>query len=541
MATVKYTGLISEFIGSIGGTTFQKTNSGNIVRLKPNQKFSSSQAQAKYMSIFSTIVNSWANLSGTQQLAWSAFATANPHINRWGSTKTLSGFQMFVMCNCNLINEGLPTIANAPLSYTWLAVQPYTIVAFANSLHIDWNPVFNNPSYDLVIYASAPTKAGTVKNRKNLFVIWHGQINNLSILDITSAYETNFGVTWSSLFNSGSYNIQFALLTINRSSGVPSSFSQQILSIRNYPAPNWSTLGTNWANIGTLASEQLVYSTLILSNNIALAATSAHAHILRSTDLGLTWSDLGQQGGQTYIFNLCELENGIVVAGSNPNGHIFRSTDFGLTWSDLGQQFSLSTILGFAYLGSGIVLAGSGSTGHILRSTDYGLTWSDLGQLGSASIIYFPCHLENGICLAGSASSGHIFRSTDFGLTWSDLGQLGSATTLYQITYCGNGIVIVGSGPSGHIFRSVDYGLTWSDLGQLGSATIIWSTRYVGNGIILFGSGASGHVFRSTDYGLTWSDLGQKFSQASVRGISNRVNSIILAGTGNNGYLIRSS
>jgi photosystem II stability/assembly factor-like uncharacterized protein len=541
MARVSYGALVTNISGSIGGSTFQLNNSGATARAKPQQKFFPSTLQSGSRSDFANISTSWSTLSLSVQALWNAYALANPITDRWGNIRTLTGFQYYMQSNLNLLSLGLTLLASPPTYVAPDIVPTYEVIGYSNSLHIDFYPAINFPNSDLVIYATAPTTATKLTNRKNLYLIGGFSSPNAGIFDITSMYAAAFGLTWQSFFDYANCNIIFQLMLVNRVTGIASPFNGYVFPIRNYPHPNLATLGTSFTNLGTQFGQTILLSLLSLGSGIVLASTANTAKILRSTDSGSTWSDLGSPFAQTGIYNFATNGIGIAVCGSYSNGHIFRSTDYGVNWVDLGQISTLTDIRSIAYCGDAIFLGYCSPNGTIIRSSDNGSTWSVITTIATGTALGSVLYLENGICLAFSPNANIIYRSTDYGLTWAPIVSGISYNTPRQGVYCGNGLVIVGCSSNGWSIKSLDYGLTWSNNNTITGLSGVFAMKYIGFSTILVGGSTSAILLISKDNGSTWVSLGSQFSQAVLRCVEFISPQTVLAGTSNNAYIIKST
>lgn len=99
MASVKYSGIITELKGSIGGVTFQKCGSSLSVRSNPNHKIPMSSRALSSRSGFAALSNYWRNLSDAQRLSWSTYAPQYPYYDRFGTRIVLSAYQLFMAIN----------------------------------------------------------------------------------------------------------------------------------------------------------------------------------------------------------------------------------------------------------------------------------------------------------------------------------------------------------------------------------------------------------------------------------------------------------
>lgn len=176
-ATVKFSALVTDIKGKIGGTVFQGSKVGGIVKNKPNGKYvkaipwvygapytitnwlgsmqslldyagglaAPDGSLSAYPTVFrpqqltSTLSKAWSQLSSSQQAAWESAAPNFPFKNKYGQSYTASGYQVFQSINNKLMYynqtmQTLPPSANDGDLATW----PW------DTIYIETNPTFAN-------------------------------------------------------------------------------------------------------------------------------------------------------------------------------------------------------------------------------------------------------------------------------------------------------------------------------------------------------------------------------------------------------------
>ena len=539
MARVKYTCVVSDLSGSVSGTTFQKNSSGSIARSKATQSFFPSQLQSASRNDFAKVSTYWSKLDLSVQQNWNAYASAHPIYDRWGNVKTLNGFQYYMQSNINLLGLGLEIIPTPPIFSPQEIVPNYEIVAYSNSLHLDFYPAINYPDCDLVIYASAPTTSSSLLNRKNIWWIGNFSSPNAGIFDIKTMYEQCFNVTWSSFFNSATCNIVFQVILVNRVTGIASPFKGFILSLRNAPEPNWANIGLSLSSFTPFSSSGSFNAFADCLNGFVVAVGYSSAPVSFSSDNGLSWSVPSGSIIGTNFLDCLFLGNGVVLIGGGESARIYRSTDYGKSFSEAASFPSQKTVTSFAKCANGVIFAVLNPSGQLVKSVDNGLSWS-LDLTISAGLVPFKlCYLESGIIVAGMGGTSGFYRSVDNGASWLHVSLPSPIAQVRAIAYCGNGIIVAGSYSSNGVWRSVDYGLTWSYIGPLTGSGAYLSILYCGNGVLLLGAGAYINLFKSLDYGLTWSALGPPFASSGVYSLLFAKSNVLLVGGFSNGVMAR--
>jgi hypothetical protein len=224
MARVTYGALITELSGSIGGVTFHKNSSGNIARLKPNSPNVASSFQLGQQSRLNQLITTWPTLTLAQKASWNALAAAHDHVNEFGETKTLNGFQWFMSCNLNLQLVGEAIILSAP-GWTVMATPVNgTIAKNDTDLYIRWVPNCNfTPDY-AVLYISTPLRQSSVNYRRSMF--FANSTKNLSIAywQLTNYWLNVTGISWPTFFASANARYILRVKTIQTGTGLASPY-----------------------------------------------------------------------------------------------------------------------------------------------------------------------------------------------------------------------------------------------------------------------------------------------------------------------------
>lgn len=231
MARVTYGASVTEFAGSIGGVTFQRNASGPIAKLRSNPTVNPTALQAKYQHIFSMLVAYWPTISPEDKDLWDVIAAAHDHTTPWGETKTLSGYQWFMLCNLLRFRE-----FDTPRNYpgTWYAAPPpdqFTIETSATYIHVVWSPDYNTP-FDLLFYASLPLRQSSLKLRRSTFFIKFVSLpGSLTNYDLTPEISALYNVTWADFYASANCNIIIRVMHGHVSRGYLSQYTSALVKI----------------------------------------------------------------------------------------------------------------------------------------------------------------------------------------------------------------------------------------------------------------------------------------------------------------------
>jgi hypothetical protein len=231
MARVIYGESITELVGSIGGITFQRNNSGTIARLKPKPPVNPSQGQSDQQHKLGTLVSYWSTLSSADKTSWDNFAAAHNHFTPWGEEKTLNGYQWFLSCNLNLLLAGEAIIDTAPAFSSISPPDAFTLTADADSLDIVWPGAFTVAPDYLFIYLTLPIRHSSLKLRRSMFLVKIDDTFDDVSMDITSEFETLANVDWATFFAGSECNIICRILVVETGTGLASQFTSSLVKI----------------------------------------------------------------------------------------------------------------------------------------------------------------------------------------------------------------------------------------------------------------------------------------------------------------------
>ncbi len=118
--------IISEISGKIAATIFTRNRGGNIIRNRRTPINRRSVLQSIRRQGLGNLASSWRGITQSERDSWNG-ATGNfPYQNTLGETKFLSGEQLYIQFNQNLLLIGQSTIQTAP--------APFAFATFTTSL-----------------------------------------------------------------------------------------------------------------------------------------------------------------------------------------------------------------------------------------------------------------------------------------------------------------------------------------------------------------------------------------------------------------------
>lgn len=95
MARIRYSALVTEIAGSIGGSTFQRNAYGFTIKNKPNMVIPNRARQIQRKQGFAAQVQKWRRLDNEQRARWASYATTFPVPSRLNPDSILNGFNVF--------------------------------------------------------------------------------------------------------------------------------------------------------------------------------------------------------------------------------------------------------------------------------------------------------------------------------------------------------------------------------------------------------------------------------------------------------------
>ena len=119
MARVKFSGLISDISGSVGGSTFQKSIYGSTLRNKPLPIHKRTPSQEVIRGYLQQLHAAWRSLTSSQRVQWNQFINFSNQTIRRDSGVLLTGHDLFLKYNLAKLMIGdsiltVPTYVSMP-------------------------------------------------------------------------------------------------------------------------------------------------------------------------------------------------------------------------------------------------------------------------------------------------------------------------------------------------------------------------------------------------------------------------------------------
>lgn len=141
---------------------------------------------------FGAASSAWAALAAAVQNQWTAYAAGHPYVDSLGQSIKLTGHQMYVAVNTQLINCGQSQSSAIPVSDSVFAAVLTSFTA-AHAGAITLTPGGGGGATDFLLVAVSPPQSG---GRTFCKTFWqYGKVAGNSVVAIvmTTAYDAQFG------------------------------------------------------------------------------------------------------------------------------------------------------------------------------------------------------------------------------------------------------------------------------------------------------------------------------------------------------------
>lgn len=153
--------IVSEMRGTIAATTFTKNKAGAAMRNRVTPINRRSSGQTNQRQILSALSAQWRGLTEAERTAWNSASASFPQTDSLGQTIFLTGAQLYVRLNANLIVIGQAAITSppSPVSFDVLTFTSITADASAGTIALAFSPTVPT-GFTMVVRATPPVSAG---------------------------------------------------------------------------------------------------------------------------------------------------------------------------------------------------------------------------------------------------------------------------------------------------------------------------------------------------------------------------------------------
>lgn len=185
--------IVSEISGKIAATIFTRNRGGNIIRNRRTPINRRSVAQSVRRQGLGNLASAWRGLTQAQRGSWNG-ATGNfPYQNTLGETKFLSGSQLYIQFNQNLLILGLATVDTAPAPFAFAVFTIVLTGAAVPTLSLAFTPDPMTALNNLAVYATPNLSPGIDSPNASKFRF-------LETIDAAAVSPANILATFQALF-----------------------------------------------------------------------------------------------------------------------------------------------------------------------------------------------------------------------------------------------------------------------------------------------------------------------------------------------------
>jgi len=192
MALVKTSALVSDIRGKLGGSVFQNSASGLVIRNLTKCKNKASKLQQEQRAATNQAQKDWQALNSSNRAKYKSLGQLAQIRQKNIYKRLVSAHSLFIKSNSVLIRYGLSSVSNPALNQSEITPIVATLTNNAGSLilGLDRNLVFADEL--LVLFISSPVidSISTPRNRMRLIVFTQSSTNSF---DITSVIANVFG------------------------------------------------------------------------------------------------------------------------------------------------------------------------------------------------------------------------------------------------------------------------------------------------------------------------------------------------------------
>jgi hypothetical protein len=200
MAKVKYGGGVADMRNAFAGQVHSRNTYGNYIRQKVSPVQPRTPRQQQLRSQLSDLAKRYSTvLNDEQRNAWINFAAANPVVDVFGDSITLTGINMYQKVNNLRKLMGLSVLDNPPSDFS---VQSPTSAGLTIDyegtpptlkIKVTFAPSPAPSNHRVEVWATEPLKPGVMFFSHKLRLLKISQANQSSPLDITDDYIDRFG------------------------------------------------------------------------------------------------------------------------------------------------------------------------------------------------------------------------------------------------------------------------------------------------------------------------------------------------------------
>lgn len=132
MALIKFSGMVGQVSGSVGGITYSHNKGGSYVRNRTVPTNPGSSFQTQLRGYLAQLTALWATLTDAQHDSWAAYSANVLLPNPLGDQREVGALAHYVRSNVPRLQAGLPRVDTAPVIFTLGAFTQPEIVSITS-------------------------------------------------------------------------------------------------------------------------------------------------------------------------------------------------------------------------------------------------------------------------------------------------------------------------------------------------------------------------------------------------------------------------
>jgi hypothetical protein len=193
---------VTDASGKISGSVFSRNRGGKYVRVKVKPVNPRSLAQSAARNRLTTLSQQFRSLTQPQIAAWNGAVDNFPKQNRLGNRTILSGIDLFISLNSNLLDSGNVVILVPPLPQAVIGVKTLKLTYILAVLQTVFTDTPTDTTTDTLVYATHGLSPGVNSVKSQFRLIGILPSATASPFDITAMYTAKFGtpITGTKIF-----------------------------------------------------------------------------------------------------------------------------------------------------------------------------------------------------------------------------------------------------------------------------------------------------------------------------------------------------
>lgn len=192
MARIKTSAFINDISGKIGGSIFQRCQSGLIMKNSPYLPFASSMLQNSANNNMYRCQYEWQQLTTCQRQIWNSFANYIKKNQKHQKDIFLNGHQLFIQCNFYRFQYGYNVLQEPQFMKGELRVLTATLQVMPGNLILRTSR-WTNPSNEFVILQATTRVNETLNNPGSRYKTIIFETISAGGANITVGYQDVFG------------------------------------------------------------------------------------------------------------------------------------------------------------------------------------------------------------------------------------------------------------------------------------------------------------------------------------------------------------